>query len=173
MAHKFDRDSIDPYGRAAEEISQNLDQSDGNVEADAGQQLFDDLGDAIVTALGDIAATAYRLGVNDPNRLRGLARTVSALSEEVLLAYAGDVDAEPALQALASDPRMERLGPENRMQLERQIEGTRQLEQQLMQARRLPQLLNLAGGLGLYVPDEVMEGGELLLGRHPTPTADR
>ena len=66
---------------------------------------------------------------------------------------------------------MEQLTPEPKSKLAREIADTRQLEKLLLHAKRLPDLVDLAGSLDLYVPDELMEEGTVLLARHPAPTA--
>ncbi len=172
MSHTFDRNQIDPYAEAAHQVTQRMDQGNTGIQADAEEQPIDVLSNAVVTALGDIGAAAYRHGINDPDRLAGLAEAINALSKNVLLAYRGEVDSEPVFQALLNDPRLEQLPPEPRDKLLREINNTREYEALATRAKRLPDLLDLAGSLGLYVADEVSESGTQLLGEHPTPTAD-
>jgi len=171
MAHLFDRTGTDPYATAGESVAEHLTLTDAGYEADADSQVYDALANAVVTAIGDIGAQALRMGVDEPSQLKGLADAIEDVAEAVLLAYRGEGSPEPALQALESDPRLEQLVPEQQDRLRREIEKTRAIETHLLAARRLPDLLDLAGQTGLYVPDEVMEGGEVMLARHPAPTA--
>jgi hypothetical protein len=170
MAHKFDRTTYDPYADAAHNIEQNMVTGDFAYEADAQSQVYDTLSNVVVSALGDIAATAFRLGINDPGRLRGLATAISKSAEGVLLSYQGEVDSRPVLEALRTDHRLMELPAEQQSRLAREIEKTRQLEDVVLTARRLPDLLDLAGQLGLHVPDDVVERGDIIMTTHPTPT---
>jgi hypothetical protein len=170
MAHKFDRERVDPYAEAAHAIEGNLVAGNYGYQADAESQVFDTLSNAIVTALGDVAASAFRLGVDDLKQMEGLAAAVSACADAVFTSYLGEVDPEPALQAVAKDPRLDELPEEQQNRLMREIDRTREIENLVVTARRLPDLLDLAGEIGLYVPDEVMESGDVVMTTHPTPT---
>jgi hypothetical protein len=170
MAHKFDRNKVDPYAEAAHQIEENMESGGASLDADSETQAFDTLSNAVVTAIGDVAATAFRLGINDPGRLQGLAQAVAKSAEPVILAYQGEVDPEPALTAIESDPRFGELVPEQRDRLAREVAKTRHLEELLPATRRLPDLLDLAGQIGLHVPSEVAEGGQVVMSTHPTPT---
>ena len=97
MAHKFDRNKRDPYVEAARQVEEHLYSRRGGLKAGAGEELYGALGDAIVTALGDIGAQAFRYGVNQPEQVKGLARAVAAVAQTVLLSYLGEVDPQPAL----------------------------------------------------------------------------
>jgi len=168
MSHRFDRSAKDPYLESAEEVVQNLSVGSGGDAAAASDQLYDVLSNAIVTALGDVGAAAFRQGVCDPNQMKGLARAIGRVSETVLLAYAGEVEAEPAIESIENDPRLPGLPPEPQDKLRRELEKTRQLEGLLLNAKRLPDLIDYAGSLGMIVPDETMETGRVLLGGRPT-----
>ncbi|HEX6506503.1 MAG TPA: hypothetical protein VF221_02620 [Chloroflexota bacterium] len=163
MAHLFDRSRNDPYAKATREVESSETITTEGYERDAEQMLYDILSNAIVTALGDVGAQALRQGVTGRDALRGLARAVARSSEDTLLAYAGEVDPEPALRALETDPRRERLTAEDLVALDREIGKTRQLEMLLLDARRLPDLLDYAGELGLHLPDETAESGARVL----------
>jgi hypothetical protein len=170
MAHKFNRERVDPYAEAAHAVEENLVTGTAGYEADAESQVFDSLSNVIVTALGDVAATAFRLGISDRRQMEGLASAVAHCADAVFTSYVGEVDPEPALQAVAKDPRLDSMPAEQQNRLMREIERTRQVEHLVTTARRLPDLLDLAGQIGLYVPDEVMESGEIVMTTHPTPT---
>jgi hypothetical protein len=170
VAHKFDRSTSDPYVEAAHEIEQRMVSGTDGLQAGAQTQLFDALSNAVVCALGDVAAAAFRFGVNEPEQLKGLAEAICKCAETTLLSYQGEVKADAALQTLETDPRLVNLPPEQQERLRREIGKTRQLESLLSDTRRLPDLLDLAGEVGLYVPDEVAEGGEIVMTTHPTPT---
>jgi hypothetical protein len=170
MAHKFNRDKVDPYSEAAHQIEENMDSGEDSIDADSQTQAFDTLSNAVVTAIGDVAATAFRLGINDPGRLEGLAEAVANSAKPVILAYQGEVDPEPAFAAIESDPRLGDLVPEQRDRLTREVAKTRHLEELLPTTRRLPDLLDLAGQVGLHVPAEVAEAGEVVMTTHPTST---
>jgi hypothetical protein len=172
MAHAFDWSVADPYAEAAHHVEAMETLSQRDYERDAEQNLYETLANAIVNALGDVAARAFRQGASSPDEMKHLAKAIAQSSEKVLLAYRGEVDPEPALQALENDPRRGQLPPEARDKLGREIETTRELERLLLNAKRLPDLYDYAGGLGLRVPDELMESGTQLLGGHPTPNAE-
>ena len=163
MAHKFDRSKKDPYVEATQQVEREVFQSRGGVEAGAGEEIFGTLGDAVVTALGDIAHVAARYGVNQPEQVKRLAKAVADVSEDVLASYAGEVDPEPALLALEKDPRVSRLTPEAQDKLKREIEKTRQLESLVLHAQRLPHLIDFAGSLGLVVREDEIDEGALLV----------
>ena len=170
MAHSFDRADVDPYVEAAHQIEENMVSGTDALEADAETQAFDTLSNVLVSAVGDIAATAFRLGINDPGQLRGLAKAIGRSAEAIMLAYRGEIDPEPALQAIESDPRLQDLPAEQQERIGREVERTRQLEGLITHTRRLPDLLDLAGQVGLHVPPEVAEGGDIVMTTHPTPT---
>lgn len=163
MAHKFDRSKKDPYVEAEHQVERHVFSGRGGLDAGAGEELYDRLGDAIVTALGDIAAEAFRAGVNQPKQIHGLARAVAAASEAVFTSYLGEVDPQPAIDAIADDPRAASLPPEARDELTRELEKTRQLEMLLLNARRLPALMDFGGSLGLHVEEESIDEGRLLV----------
>jgi hypothetical protein len=169
MAHRFDRSQHDPYVISAQAVEAEM--FEGDYQRGAQEQAYDQLSNAIVTALGDIAAQAYRLGINDPKQIKGLATAVSKSADAVFASYRGEVDPEPALQAIENDPRQQSLTDEARDKLRREIEKTRQIEHLVLRAKRLPELFDFAGSLDLHVPQDAMEQGELLVGKHPTPTA--
>lgn len=171
MAHKFDRTGKDPYVEAAHQLERNLFSGRKNFDAGASEELYDTLSNAIVTALGDVAAQAFRYGVQDPKQLKGLARAVAGVSECVFSTYVGEVDADPAIQGILDDARFPSLSPEAQNKLRREIESTRKLEQLLLCARRVPDLIDFAGSQGLHLQDEALEEGTLLVSRHPAPTA--
>lgn len=168
MSHRFDRSKRDVYSDAAKEINKRVFSHGTGADAAGRDELFDALSNAIVSALGDIAEQAYRRGVHDPSRLKGLAQAVMHLSEEVILSYRGEVDPEGALKSIESDPRIGTLSDEDRDQLAREIDKTRRLEHLLLDARRIPDLIDLAGSFDLRIPDEVMDEGRVLLGSAAT-----
>lgn len=170
MAHKFARDPKDPYVEAGRQVEQHVMASRSGFEAGAGDELYDALGDAIVDALGDVAAESFRHGVNTPERMKHLAQAIAAAAEPVLLAYQGEVDPEPTLHAIEQDDRVATLSPEAKEKLSREIQNTRQLESLLLHARRLPDLIELAGSLGLHIEEDAIDQGELLV---PGPTSPR
>src|SRR5437868_4799754 len=100
MAHKFDRSKQDPYVEAAHQVESEVFRSRGGVSAGAEEELYGTLGDAIVTALGDVASVAFRQGVNQPQQVEGLAKAVARASAAVFQSYLGEVDPEPALLAI-------------------------------------------------------------------------
>lgn len=171
MAHKFDRTGKDPYVEAAHQLERHLFSNRRNLDAGASEELYDTLSNAVVTSLGDIAAQAFRYGVNDPRQLKGMARAVAAVSECVFSTYVGEVDADPAIQGILDDPRFASLSTEAQNKLRREIETTRQLEQLLLCARRVPDLVDFAGSQGLHLQDAALEEGTLLVQAHPAPTA--
>lgn len=171
MAHSFDRTERDPYVEVAEAVDAHLFRDNADSVAGAEEQIYDVLGNAIVGALGDIAAQAFRHGVNGPEQMGGLAKAVAASCAAVFESYRGEVDPEPALHAIESDPRLPSLSPEARNSLQRELGKTRRLEHLLLTAKRLPALLEFVGSLGLHVPAEVLDEGTLLVGEYPTPTA--
>ncbi len=168
MSHIFDRSAKDPYTESAEQVVQNLSIGPGGDAAAASDELYDVLSNAIVTALGDIGAAAFRQGVCDAAQLKGLARAIGRVSETVLLAYAGEVEPDTVIEAIEHDPRLPGLPPEPQDKLRRELEKTRQLEMLLLNAKRLPDLIEYAGELGMVVPDETMEKGRVLLGGRST-----
>lgn len=163
MAHKFDRAGKDPYAEAARQVESKLPVDRLGLDAAASEDLFSTLGDAIVTALGDVAAQAFRHGISDPDRLHRLAAAVGAAAETILLSYRGEVDPEPALQSLESDPRLAGLPRVDQDDLKQEVENTRQLESLLLHARRLPALLDFAGSLGLQVREDAVDEGAVLV----------
>jgi hypothetical protein len=172
MAHKFRRVKNNIYSDAAHQIENYVFVSIQGYEGGAGDELYDVLSNAVVSALGDVAAQAFRNGVSDPKQIKALAHAVSHMSEEVLGSYEGEVDPEGVLKALESDPRLASLPDENRERLKKEIEKTRQLEHLLLEAKRIPDLIDFAGELGLRVPDDLIAEGTVLLGEHPTLTSD-
>ena len=172
MAHRFDRSKADPYSESAKQIEANLFTGHNAYKAGAQDEMYDVLSNAIVSSLGDIAAQAYRNGVDEPEQMHRLSRAVQHACDAVFHSYAGEVDPRSALDAIANDPRRGTLTPEAQQKLGREIEKTRQLEELLLTAKRLPDLIDFAGSLGLEVHEDVMEQGTLLVGRHPTPNAE-
>jgi hypothetical protein len=169
MAHKFRSTDHDPYVVAAQALEEHVFTGPAGDNAGAGEELYGRLGDAIVAALGDIGAEAFRLGVNQPEQVRRLADAVAATAGAVLTGYVGEVDAEPILAAIANDPRRETLGDTNQEQLDREIEKTRRLEGLLLDARRLPALIDFAGSLGLVIHEDVLDSAPLIVpGETPT-----
>ena len=169
MAHKFDRTGKDPYAEASRRVVSNVYSGRGNLAKGASDETISMLSNAIVTALGDIAAQAYRHGVNDPAQVKGLARAIAQVSECVLVTYEGEVDAEPTIQALENDTRCVSLAPEAQDKLHREIEKTRQLEALLLHAKRLPDLIDFCGSLGLRVQEDGIEEDALLTQGSSTP----
>ncbi len=172
MAHRFDRAVTDPYATARKHVDENITLSSAGFEAGADDETYDALANAVVTALGDVAAQALRHGVDEPQQLKDLARAIARCSEDFLLAYVGEYDPEPILQELRHDPRREHLTPEVLNKLDRDIESTQQIEALLLNGKRLPALLNYAGALGLTIPGDASERGQLLLSRHPTTRSE-
>lgn len=173
MSHRFDRSQKDPYHESARQVERNIFSARDEFARGAEDQIYETLSNAIVTALGDIAATAYRHGVNRPNQMKDLAKAVAGASETVFTCYRGDIDPEMALQALENDSRRGSLPSVANDRLTAEIEQTRQLEHLILSARRLPDLIDYAGSLGMHVPDDVLEVGTLLIGDHPTPHPDQ
>jgi hypothetical protein len=163
VAHKFDRTIKDPYVEAAHQVERNLTVTRGGIDASAEEDLYSTLSDAIVTAIGDIGATAYRHGVNQRAEVKGLAKAIAGAAESVLMAYIGEVDPDAAVDAIARDPRLPSMSAENRDELTREIEKTRQLEHLVLNARRLPALMDFAGALGLTVHEDAIEQGAILI----------
>lgn len=172
MSHRYDRSGKDPYVEAAHNVEDRVFSGRDEDWRAAEDQTYDVLSNVIVSALGDIAAVAFRHGIDSPNHMKGLARAVADTSSCVFSTYRGEVDPEPALHAIENDPRFASLTEEAQDELMREIERTRQLEHLLLTARRIPDLIDLAGSLGLEIQDEVMDEGTLLVGHHPTPTAE-
>lgn len=172
MAHKFDRSKRDPYVESARQVERNVFSSHGGLVSGAQEQMYDVLSNVIVTALGDIAAQAFRNGVSQPQQIKALAKAVAGSCEAVFESYAGEVDPEPALQALEDDTRQQSLTPVAQDKLKREIQKTRQIEALQLTAKRLPDLFDFAGSLGLRLQDDLMEQGTLLVGEHPTPNAE-
>ncbi len=169
MAHKFDRTGKDPYVEAAHQLERNDYSSQAGLEAGAGEDIFSEMADAIVAALGDIGAAAFRLGINQPKQIQGLAKAVSGSVDAALLNYQGEVDPEPAIRAIENDPRVQDLTPVDRDELQRELQKTRQLEELLLDARRLPALIDFAASLGLRIHEDAIDQGKLLVpGETPT-----
>jgi hypothetical protein len=171
MVHKFQSAKSDVYADSAHQVERFLYIGNRGYGAGAADDLFDALSNAIVSALGDIAAQAYRHGVRDSQQIKGIAKAVAHLSEEILTRYQGETDPEGALHAIESDSRLAEMPETARETFKKEVDKTRQLEHLLLDARRLPDLLDYAGQLGLHIPDEVMEQGRVLLGDRTTPTA--
>lgn len=163
MAHKFDQTDKDPYVEAAHQIETHVFPSQAGFAAGASDDIYTTLGDAVVTALGDIAAEAFRLGVDQPEQMKRLAAAISDSVETVLMSYQGEVSAEPVIRAIAEDPRRETLTHVDADQLNREIEKTQQLEHLLLDARRLPALIDLADSLGLHDHENAIDGAPLLV----------
>jgi len=172
VSHRYDRTGKDPYVEAARNVENQVFRGGDEADRAASDETFNVLSNAIVSALGDIAAAAYRHGINSPNHLKGLSRAVADTCSCVFATYRGEVDPEPALHAIEGDPRVSSLPPVVQDKLRREVEQTRQLEHLLLSARRIPELIDYAGSLGLEVQDEAMDQGTLLLGQHPTRTAE-
>jgi hypothetical protein len=163
MAHKFDRSKDDPYVVAAHQIEQHVFASRGAYDAGAGEEIYGELSDALVTGLGDIAAQAFRLGVNQPRQVKGLADAIRGSAEAVILSYLGEVDPAPVLDAIARDPRRASLPPVDAGELTREIEKTRQLEELVLSARRLPALMDFAASLGLQEHEDALDQAAILV----------
>src|SRR5579875_1209484 len=142
MAHKFDRTKHDPYSEAARQLGEHLFTDPRDVEAGADEEIYSLLSTTIVESLGDIAWHAARLGVTSPKQVHGLVSAIQASVPRVFETYLGEIDAEPVLQAIESDPRMAALAPETRDELQQEIEKTRRLESETLSARRLDELLD-------------------------------
>lgn len=169
MAHKFDQTDKDPYAKAAHEVEDHVFSSRAGFAAGASDDIYTVMGDAIVTALGDIGAEAFRLGIDQPEQIKRLARAVSACAETVLTSYQGEVAPGPVLRAIEADPRRETLTPVDAEQLTREIQKTRELEELLLNGRRLPGLIDLADSLGLRDHESVIDESPLLVpGEIPT-----
>ena len=63
------------------------------------------------------------------------------------------------------------LPAEQQERLGREVQKTRELEALILDTRRLPDLLDLAGQIGLHVPDDLADSGEIVMTDHPTPMA--
>lgn len=172
MSHRFDRTGKDPYVESARQIERYLFSGRGDYARGAEDEIYETLSNAIVSALGDIAAVAYRRGVSAPDQMKNLARAVSSASEAIMTSYRGEVDPEAALNAVENDSRRQSLPPVDADKLTREIEKTRQLEHLLLNAMRIPELIDYANSLGLHVQDGVMDEGTLLIGEHPTPAPE-
>lgn len=170
MAHRFDLTHADPYVAGAHAVEENVFSGKGGLGGGANEEVFDRLSNAIVSAVGDVLAEAFRLGVNEPNQIRGLARAIGAASAAIAQSYQGEVDPEPALRAIEQDSRFSTLPDVPREDLQREIEKTRQVETLLLTARRLPDLLDYAGSLGMHMPDDLLANATLLVGQGPTPS---
>jgi hypothetical protein len=171
MTHRFDRSQSDPYAESAKQVEERVYSSGSGVASGAEEQIFDIMSNAIVDSLGDIAAQAFRHGLNNQDQMRGLADAVSRVSELVLTSYRGEVDPEGALEAITSDPRFAALTPEAKANINKEIEKTREFEKLLLNSRRMRDLLDYIGSTGLRMPDDITERGTVLLAEHPTPTA--
>lgn len=172
MAHKFERSEKDPYVEAVREVEDQVFKSRKGFSAGAGEELYGTLGDAIVTALGDVAHQAFRYGVNQPDQVKGLAKAIANVSEDVLTSYLGEVDPEPAILTIEENERIARLTPENQDKLKREIEKTRQYESLVLHAMRLPLLQNFAGSMGLPVDEEAVDQGTVLVPGDLTPSTE-
>lgn len=172
MAHLFDQTETDPYVEAAHQVEQNMYTSGRDYEAGASEQIYDALSNAIVTAIGDVGAQAFRLGVNSEAQLTGLARAIAGSAGAVLAAYRGEVDPAPALEAIRTDPRGAGLPPVDRDKLRREIEKTSQLEALLLSARRFPDLVDYADSLGLRDHADALQGAPLLVAGEELPSPD-
>ncbi len=172
MSHRFDRSKLDPYSVAATQIEAHMFSGAGDYQRGAEGEIYSSLSTAVVAALGDIAASAYRLGINDPRQIKGLAKAIANSCEAAIQSYRGEIDPEPALQAIEADMRGASFATEDQEELKREIDKTRQLEHLLLTARRLPELIDFAGSLGLHIEEDWMEEGTLLVGDHPTPNAE-
>jgi hypothetical protein len=148
---------------AAHQVESEVFQSGGGFSAGADEEIYGTLGDAIVTALGDVASVAFRNGVNQPEQVKRLAKAVAKVSEAVFESYLGEVDPEPAVVAIESDPRLSDLTAEAQDKLKREIEKTRQYEALVLHAKRLPELIDFAGSLGLRVQEDAIEEGAVLV----------
>jgi hypothetical protein len=173
MSHRFDRSGKDPYVEAAKHVEDRVFSAHDESARAAEDQSYEVLSNAIVAALGDIAAAAYRYGINSPHHMKGLTRATAECCEIVFNTYRGEVDPESALKAITDNPRLESLSSEQQDRLRSQADATRQLEHLLLNARRLPDLLDYALSLGLEIDDGVLDEGKVLIDPHPTPTADR
>jgi|SRR5579875_351388 len=170
MAHRFDTEKSDPYSLSAHAIEQHVFPDETARAAGASEELFDQLGDAIVAALGDIGAAAIRLGLTQTSQIHGLAAAVGAVARPILESYLGEVDSEPALRALEQDPRLLTLSDIDQDQMKREIAQTRALEALLPHARRLPNLIDFAGSMGLTIPEEEMAAAPYLLSAAESPS---
>lgn len=169
MAHKFDDTHKDPYAEAAHQVEENVFSSRAGVAAGASDDIFTVLGDTIVTALGDIGAEAFRMGVDEPEQMKRLARAVAKCAETVLTSYQGEVAPGPTIRAIEQDPRRATLTPVDADQLTRELQKTAQLEHLLLSARRLPALIDLADSLGLHNHEDAIDQSPLLVpGEVPT-----
>jgi hypothetical protein len=171
MVHKFSRSDKDPYSESVRALSENLPSSPQGTSADAESQIYDELGAVIVSALGDIAAAAYRLGVTQTEQRQGLASAVSRAAGAVFSCYQGEVSADSVFKSIEDDPRLTSFPAESKQKILREIDRSRQLEQLLLEARRFPALLDHLGSMGLHVDDTALDRGTVLLTQHPTPTA--
>jgi hypothetical protein len=173
MAHKFDQSRKNPYVVAAQEVESHVFSGQGGYQAGADEDLYGTLGDAVVTALGDIVAQAFRSGLNEPGQVKGLAKAVAAAAEEIMLAYQGEVSPGPTLDDIAADSRISSLPQQDQDELRRELDKTRQLEELVLSARRLPALIDFAGSLGLRIhEDSLSEGPVLVSANTEQPSAE-
>lgn len=159
MAHKFDHEAVDPYAACIPAIESTMYSSREGYAAGAQEGIYSELSNAIVTALGDIAFKAERLGVTDAKQKQRLGQAVSKVAESIIAAYVGEADPEPAIEAIESDPRLPSLPDIARDKLKREIEKTRQLENLVLNTMRLPDLVEYAASLGLHADDSALEAG--------------
>jgi hypothetical protein len=172
MTHRYDRSGKnDPYVAAARNVEQRVFPSNDESFRAAEDQSYEVLSNAIVSALGDIAATAYRFGINSPQHIKGLTRAVQDTCEVAFATYCGELDVDAALGAIRDDPRFSSLTEEAQAELLEEIDKTHDLEHLLLSGRRLPDLVDYANSLGLEIDYSIMDQGTVLLGQHPTPHA--
>jgi len=171
VAHRFDSDKYDPYSEAAQQVESHAFAGPDALDAGASENLYSQLAAAIVAALGDIGATAFRLGLTQQPQIQGVAEAVAAVAKPTILSYLGEVDPEPALRALEQDPRLETLSAIDQDEMKREIGQTRQLEDLVLRARRLPDLIDFAGTMGLRIPEGALDNSPYIIpgGELPSP----
>lgn len=172
MAHLFDRTDHDPYVEAAHQVEQHAFSGPDSYVAGAEEGAYNALSDAIVTAIGDIGAAAFRLGVNSEAQLKGLAQAIAASAPAVLRAYRGEVDPTPLMEAMRNDPRAADLPPVSRDKLIREIEKTAQLEALLLNSLRIPALIDYADSLGLRDHEDALDNAEMIVPGEELPSPD-